>query len=317
MTPSPTSETADTPSTSVEQHIPSNQEELSPSTSTEMNQHNELILITKRREIKTNGSLPRDKRLGSPGALMADGETSLDIFTFDTNNTSGCSSTEPSVSSPNTNTLTTPVSSQSEVSMGCSPYENVVVTSPGCVFYPQSPRTRIKTILSSGSKEAVQRETLDFASSNDYDFITLHPPQKQSESTSSVSRQSEHVAPESSFSPVRRSSDRDKFILPLGNKTADPSGGPDRGASSKLADGLQTRQRNSEDIMNYDHNGVTNWEHYNRRKVSVDEIDQLRKERGKLMAAMSGLKRKLADIGQQEEELLREVGGHDNTLSIG
>nr|CAD7444539.1 unnamed protein product [Timema bartmani] len=41
--------------------------------------------------------------------------------------------------------------------------------------------------------------------------------------------------------------------------------------------------------------------------VSVDEIDQLRKERGKLLAAMSGLKRKVADIEQQEEELLREL----------
>ncbi|CAG2064157.1 unnamed protein product, partial [Timema podura] len=125
---------------------------------------------------------------------------------------------------------------------------------------------------------------------------------------SSASRQSEHVAPAASFNSIQRSLDRDKFILPLGNKTADPSGGPNKGASTKLEDCPQMRQRNSEDIMNSDHNGVTNWEHYNRRKVSVDEIDQLRKERGKLLAAMSGLKRKVADIEQQEEELLREVG---------
>jgi hypothetical protein len=40
---------------------------------------------------------------------------------------------------------------------------------------------------------------------------------------------------------------------------------------------------------------------------SCGDIEQLRRERGKLLAAMSGLKRKVADIEQQEEELLREV----------
>jgi hypothetical protein len=40
---------------------------------------------------------------------------------------------------------------------------------------------------------------------------------------------------------------------------------------------------------------------------SYGDIEQLRRERGKLLATMSGLKRKVADIEQQEEELLREV----------
>jgi hypothetical protein len=40
---------------------------------------------------------------------------------------------------------------------------------------------------------------------------------------------------------------------------------------------------------------------------SYGDVEQLRRERGKLLATMSGLKRKVADIEQQEEELLREV----------
>jgi len=40
---------------------------------------------------------------------------------------------------------------------------------------------------------------------------------------------------------------------------------------------------------------------------SCRDVEQLRRERGKLLATMSGLKRKVADIEQQEEELLREV----------
>jgi len=40
---------------------------------------------------------------------------------------------------------------------------------------------------------------------------------------------------------------------------------------------------------------------------SCGDVEQLRRERGKLLATMSGLKRKVADIEQQEEELLREV----------
>lgn len=40
---------------------------------------------------------------------------------------------------------------------------------------------------------------------------------------------------------------------------------------------------------------------------SCGDVEHLRRERGKLLATMSGLKRKVADIEQQEEELLREV----------
>ncbi|PSN35499.1 hypothetical protein C0J52_25377 [Blattella germanica] len=109
--------------------------------------------------IKTNGSLPRDKRLASPSATAED--EIAEIFTFETN-TSVIGSFSLNYSSMST---ASPVHQQSSVEMAAqdtvsslppnmirSPYENVLIPAPGTVVHPQSPRTRIRTIAPSANK---------------------------------------------------------------------------------------------------------------------------------------------------------------------
>ncbi|XP_063229378.1 pleckstrin homology-like domain family B member 1 [Bacillus rossius redtenbacheri] len=295
--------------------------------------------------IKTNGSLPRDKRLPSPGVTAADGDESPEVFTFDTSSAAifprmpmlDSSAQSVSLSSgPGPSNTSTPVSSRtaSGPAVGRSPYENVVLV------HPQSPRTRIKTIASSSAKEQSSRDNLDvlehsrLSSSNDYEYIVLRGGcnNSSSESQNSVSQPVNSIKNIDS-SPKRRSFERDKFIRPLEEKLDKRVPGTDLTDSSSVQSTTNNNNNNAEVISviskrrgmskdieinfsNKDQNShvpldqtdsIHEVNHQNQRKLPGDEVDGLRKERAKLLAAMSGLKRKVADIEQQEEELLTEL----------
>ncbi|KAJ9581138.1 hypothetical protein L9F63_023685, partial [Diploptera punctata] len=216
--------------------------------------------------IKTNGSLPRDKRLASPSATGASEDEMGEVFTFETNTTSvvGSFSLNYSpVQSTSTEMAARDAVSPLPPNMIHSPYENVMIPAPGTVVHPQSPRTRIRTIAPSAKdmSEVIENR---LAVSSDYEYVSSVPHGKTAQETS----------------------EKSKFILPLEN-----------GNTEQVCDA--TVISNSQ-AVNGDQQPVK------LKSPAPGEVEQLRRERGKLLATMSGLKRKVADIKQQEEELLRE-----------
>ncbi|KDR07384.1 hypothetical protein L798_03213 [Zootermopsis nevadensis] len=258
--------------------------------------------------IKTNGSLPRDKRLVSPGATAGAPEDEVgEIFTFETSSTSVI-----------------------------GPYENVVIPAACAVVHPQSPRTRIRTIAPS-AKDASEVIENRLAVSSDYEFVGSLPRSRTTQEMPGSAVSSTAVSNKS------QTNDKGKFILPLekerpeehlndridavviSNKQAvsaprkvngevrdvarDQEGkiqgdkvtrkeerGLDVGMSNEAAPEQKCGASQPEMKIEAD-----------RQNTSCGDVEQLRRERGKLLATMSGLKRKVADIEQQEEELLREL----------
>ncbi|XP_065347891.1 pleckstrin homology-like domain family B member 1 isoform X3 [Cloeon dipterum] len=191
--------------------------------------------------IKTNGSLPRDKRLPSPrmndspakGAvspgknLTASEDELSQIFTFD---------------APRPGT-----SPQQR-----SPYENV---------YPQSPRTRIRTTTKE-MENAPPKPPLPKEIAN---MPLLKAIEAQNRATSS-----------------------DRFIRPLG--TCD-------GALEPHLKQMGGSLPNSP-APNFSH-GV--------RRRSMEEAEQMKRERSRILSSMSNIKRTVAEIQLHEEELVREL----------
>ncbi|XP_049950231.1 pleckstrin homology-like domain family B member 1 isoform X2 [Schistocerca serialis cubense] len=324
--------------------------------------------------IKTNGSLPRDKRLTSPGnppnGTMPD-DYGPDVFTFDVTNNiitgfssvnspsspynnsnpnyvandpQMCTSTSTPVTSCMPNKRTTPANGNT-----FSPYENVVIPSPGSVVYPQSPRTRIKTIATTKDHN-ISREMEDTAEnrlalSNDYDFVsslsqiqnyqngTVPQTANQAEANSKIMS--------SNIEEGQKPFERDKFILPLENGCSDssPADSVDMhvhkeqpnfsNQNGEARDNVSEMEKNMSldnktDIPRTDRSSSHAFTQFNQRnneadrtekesqiqqqrRTTKDEGDALRKERSKLLASMSGIKRKITEIEQQEEELLREL----------
>ncbi|GLH11931.1 uncharacterized protein GBIM_16634, partial [Gryllus bimaculatus] len=186
--------------------------------------------------IKTNGSLPRDKRLASPGGGVSASEDELaEIFTFDLAASAGYSSSP--VASPPAG----PGAAAAQKQSGRSPYENVAVGGAGPQLQqPQSPRTRIRTI------------------------VPQAPP-----------AHSPDAPPDALGAPL---------------------------AAGRLNGELRARERGREHRARRADDSSPNSED---SPMTRDEGDLLRKERTKLLGTLSAIKRKITEVEQQEEELLR------------
>ncbi|XP_059491126.1 pleckstrin homology-like domain family B member 1 isoform X2 [Neocloeon triangulifer] len=193
--------------------------------------------------IKTNGSLPRDKRLPSPrmsdspakGAvspgknLTASEDELSQIFTFD---------------APRPGT-----SPQQR-----SPYENV---------YPQSPRTRIRT------------------TTKEVDNAPPKPPLP-------LPREGSNVPLLKALEAQHRATSSDRFIRPLG--TCDGALEPHL---KQMGGSLPNSP--APHVMH----GV--------RRRSMEEAEQMKRERTRILSSMSNIKRTVAEIQLHEEELVREL----------
>ncbi|PNF31831.1 hypothetical protein B7P43_G09261, partial [Cryptotermes secundus] len=311
--------------------------------------------------IKTNGSLPRDKRLVSPSASTGASEDEVgEIFTFETSSTSVIGSfslncfTMPANSPPSSashlgsnevtvhDTLTT---SPLPPSMIRSPYENVVITTPGTIVHPQSPRTRIRTIAPSAkdTSEVIENR---LAVTGDYEFVGSLPRNRTTQQTPSSLVKSPNNDVLSAALNKNEPSDKGKFILPLANgspeeflngmvnamiisnkqavstpskvngEVKDVGSDRDRKVLSEL---IKRKEQEKEEILPSTETlselkasasqtlTKAEGDQQQSRLKGCGDVEQLRRERGKLLATMSGLKRKVADIEQQEEELLREL----------
>lgn len=305
--------------------------------------------------IKTNGSLPRDKRLASPSATTGAAEDELaEIFTFETSSTSV-------IGSFSLNYSAMPVASPTVYSSGSdmaahdtstgplptnmirSPYENVVINTPGTIIHPQSPRTRIRTIAPSAkdTSEVIENR---LAVNSDYEFLGSLPRNKTAAQEASGKPDSNDAA-STTQQGKSQESEKNKFILPLENGSPEerlsdmvdamvisnkqavsaptakvngevketasveakvPSKTTEKKDLEKQDSGILTATVPEQKIMASQPETKTESEQRVRLK-NYGEIEQLRRERGKLLATMSGLKRKVADIEQQEDELLREL----------
>ncbi|XP_066993440.2 pleckstrin homology-like domain family B member 1 isoform X2 [Anabrus simplex] len=279
--------------------------------------------------IKTNGSLPRDKRLPSPsstsGCMSASEDELAEIFTFDL---SSAACLSPSVNSPTPTVITDPPrvgpqisaanSNNSPAGVIRSPYENVVIGSPGSITYPQSPRTRIKTIPAP-TREVCEVFENRLALSSDYDFVNSLPRSKQ-QNKATQSMDPSGVSNNRSASDAKiaasnqKANSENKFILPLENGS--PTKPCDQTVTPKMNGEVKDRTSADSELSVQESvvDGSSPAEHSKntlepkrppRRKSSRDEGESLRKERGKLLATLSGIKRKITEIEQQEEELLR------------
>jgi hypothetical protein len=48
----------------------------------------------------------------------------------------------------------------------------------------------------------------------------------------------------------------------------------------------------------------------------MEEVEQMRRERSRVLSTMSSIKRKVAEIQLQEEEVVREVSCNTSTFSV-
>ncbi|KAF4522292.1 hypothetical protein B566_EDAN011000 [Ephemera danica] len=273
-------------------------------------QQQQTTTLVHQNRIKTNGSLPRDKRLPSPSgqsrlqapaspleppatspvaprgttnsnnrSLTASEDELSQIFTFETSPTLMAAATasaaprmEPSGPSPQPR----------------SPYENVATsTSPSYLTYPQSPRTRIRTIAAS-KKDVVDEN-------NPPPKPPLPSPRLISVAevmANASSVDSPHLPVLKALEAQHRANSSDRFIRPLGTSDGNleshlrPVGG-------SLPTSPAPHTPSSVDSQT--------------RRRSMEEAEQMRRERSRVLSTMSSIKRKVAEIQLHEEEVVREL----------
>lgn len=247
--------------------------------------------------IKTNGSLPRDKRQCPSPAQLPDEQ----IFQFDSSSTSHKDKNQSSNSkswhiknnrnNQYENVIITQlnqvavISSKAEqernrldyenvelASFDCgSPYENVMLMTPPNTSspFPQSPRTKIKTTCNSPNKQTTPKE-LNETPDPKFSFNVTADDQSENRSFSpqfSIDSQSADFNKET----PKLKLNAQKFILPI-----------------EVENNISVVENTKE-------------------KIEKNRIERLKGEKKEIMSIMVTIKRNVSDIEIQEEELLREL----------
>ncbi|XP_056636481.1 pleckstrin homology-like domain family B member 1 isoform X1 [Diorhabda sublineata] len=261
--------------------------------------------------IKTNGSLPRDKRgqygpPPSPSYSSTPPPSPLDILHNELIKQSGKTNYENvnlTYSPPNgVNYENVDLMTTDQELRGVerkSPYENVYLQHNPPGSYPTSPRTRIKTFVTSNRDNTI-KETGEII---DNKFAILQAEQILLREAEEILKQNLHNSREfppdhDIFDFPSEKSTPTKFVFPIEN-VLDSS----KEASSPVDNNLQMDKV-------IDQNGTNE---FSKKKCSDHDqedrkrFEQLRKEKKDILSVMSRIKRQMAEIETQEEELQRET----------
>ncbi|XP_060519202.1 pleckstrin homology-like domain family B member 1 isoform X2 [Cylas formicarius] len=245
--------------------------------------------------IITNGSLPRDKRhLGPPSPSYSTPPSSpLELLHSELLKHSNHNYENPhkTIHKESVQVQTEPKTGQFKHSNSVSPYENISIPQGNSGSFPSSPRTRIKTFVTANNGGGFKDASNSIVESK---FAVLETEKKLLREAEIVLRQNLHnfkeVMPENldlvELEP--RKTSPTKFIFPLDD--IDP-----------YFDGRKDGARDSNSAKEYNLLDAGN---------SVEEREkfgQLKKEKKEILAVISRIKRQMAEIEIQEEELRREL----------
>ncbi|VEN37008.1 unnamed protein product [Callosobruchus maculatus] len=266
--------------------------------------------------IKTNGSLPRDKRgqyaPPSPSYSTSPPLSPLDLLqnellkhnnshNYENINRSFCNTSNDTTEhrTPNLRDnsdhmhLKSPDQTSNEYRNleRSSPYENVLMQQG--VVVPSSPRTRIKTFVTS-NKDNATKESTELI---DNKFAILEAEQILLREAEQVLRQNLHNSKE--FPP-----DHDIFDIPevktAPTKFIFPE--EDSSASKDISSSVDDKKSTNNDGANSEKNFSDYKDH---SEADKRRVEQLKKERKDILSVISRVKRQMSEIEVQEEELHR------------
>lgn len=256
--------------------------------------------------IKTNGSLPRDKRgqyaPPSPSYSSTPPSSPLDILHNELIKQSKHHNFEDTPGSTRTYyenvELKTP-EQEFRVVERKSPYENVYAQQNHPGPYPPSPRTRIKTFITTNKEHSNKgaNEVIDNK------FAILETEQILLREAEQILRQNLHNSKE--FPP-----DHDIFDIPPNNTSGKfdfPEVNLDNIDSIKPTPNLKT-ERTLEAGVNVKDN--TEFSKLNCKDYDGEDkkrFEQLKQEKKEILSVISRIKRQIAEVEIQEEELQREM----------
>ncbi|KAJ8942302.1 hypothetical protein NQ314_010098 [Rhamnusium bicolor] len=183
-----------------------------------------------------------------------------------------------------------------------SPYENVYIqhSTPGP--YPSSPRTRIKTIVTS-NKDNTTKETTELIENK---FAILEAEQILLREAEQVLRQNLHNSKEfppdhDIFESSSITTTPTKFILPLED--------PEEISKSSPSPIENNKVDNESYCLNNTFNSTKDFSKSYNEQNEEDRrrFEQLKKEKKDILSVISRIKRQMAEIEIQEEELHREI----------
>ncbi|XP_017770227.1 PREDICTED: pleckstrin homology-like domain family B member 1 [Nicrophorus vespilloides] len=248
--------------------------------------------------IKTNGSLPRDKRtcispnlLSSPGGgsplHSSSPSQSKDntVFKFEVDKPNNHSYENVSINHNHQvyyETVEIRKHNIGEEGKNCmSTYENVSISNNGIPHFPQSPRTRIKTFVTTNKESPTKYELLDRNEQN-RDLSNKH--------LDSTSNFKSKTLPPKFILAMKEEKD---YILQLENYENLTL----NNHSASLSNNLNV----SQEIGSNDMIGRID------RDANVQKIQALRSDRKEKLNAITSLKRQMAEIESHGEELCREL----------
>ncbi|CAG9816070.1 unnamed protein product [Phaedon cochleariae] len=269
--------------------------------------------------IITNGSLPRDKRgpygPPSPSYSSTPPPSPLDVLhneLLKQNNHQNYENVSPFASrrenvSPASlrHENVSPANVEYRSLERGSPYENVYVQHNPAGNYPPSPRTRIKTFVTS-NKDSSPKDNADLIESK---YAILEAEQKLLREAEQILRQNLHNSKEfppdiDIFETPPPKIAHTDYIYPLEN-VSKGSPSPIENYSKDSSSSIEHKK------INGDHDSPHSSSHFDDAKERNEDekkrLEQLRKEKKEILAVISRIKRQMAEIEIQEEELHREM----------
>lgn len=242
--------------------------------------------------IKTNGSLPRDKRQqisqGPFGSPYSTPPSSPGIFDFQKSSQHAYENTPLNFPLPRKTItsnyenidFTPPEISSGERKNDFNNYENIKYQSTPTSHYPNSPRTRIKTFVTAG-KDSSQKDTTNIIENK---FTILEKEQYLLEN---LNRTKDTIEDNSIDNNTRKPTPT-KFILPL--------------------DDVDLVQDTTDTKVNNNCNSTNSLNNSNRtNKSNRSRYQSLKTQKKKLLDAVGNLKTLISEIEIQEEELHIEM----------
>ncbi|CAH1099061.1 unnamed protein product [Psylliodes chrysocephalus] len=269
--------------------------------------------------IKTNGSLPRDKRgqfsPPSPSYSSTPPPSPLDILhneLLKQSNQHNYENVNITSSPPNGVLYEQHIDLKSQEPEfrnveRKSPYENVYIQHNPPGPYPPSPRTRIKTFVTS-NKDNTTKETTELIENK---FAILEAEQILLREAEQILKQNLHNSMEfppdhDIFDVTGTKATPTKFVFPDENNVEIVKI-PSPEQNSKIHN--EFNYTNNTTVNNVSCNGTDRSydEQHEEEKIDKSRLEQLKKEKKEILAVISRIKRQMAEIEIQEEELQRET----------
>lgn len=273
--------------------------------------------------IITNGSLPRDKRhLGPPSPFASPPPSPLEVLHNELLKQSNHNYENVTVMYNNSDTKNIQYENVVEMrrddtkgSESTSPYENVYIQNSGGGFYPSSPRTRIKTFVTASRDSGNLKDDVESIESK---FAILETERKLLKEAEKVLKQNLHNSKEitqENFDLLELEPRKDtptKFIYPLEDDLL-----VERNRKSIENEKPLTNSKIDDDTVSLnntnDTNSFTSQKDYSKGYSNAQspesklKIEHLKKEKKDILTVISRIKRQMAEIETQEEELHREI----------